>query len=75
MSETDLGKVTLYTLLSLNDRQKDSTKIELSQLSKMASRHPDLVILGQFAFDVGAKEQLSHKLIAKELNKLGYIDD
>ena len=66
--------MTLLTVLSLNERQREETKRELTILSKMAKRHPELTVLGQFAYDVGVKEQLGNKELARELNKLGYVD-
>ena len=66
--------MTLLTVISLNERQRDETKNELMILSKLAKRHPELTVLGQFAYDVGIREKLSNKELARELHKMGYLD-
>ena len=64
----------MLTVISLNERQRDETKNELMILSKLTKRHPELTVLGQFAYDVGIREKLSNKELARELHKMGYLD-
>ena len=41
----------------------------------MAKRYPELNILGQFAYDVGQRETMGNKELARELFRLGYVDE
>ena len=71
----DIGKVTLLTILSMNEKQRDKTKQELIDLKKLVENYDDFQVLGQFAYDMGLRETMTSKQIAKELNNWGFIDD
>ena len=74
LGDTDMTRVTLLSILSFNERQRESTLAELRGLHKLSQRYPELSVLGQFAYDVSQREKMTNKDLAHELHKLGFID-
>ena len=79
LADTDKGKVSLLVNLSISDNTKNQKHKELSKMKYLAEKYgeKDFTVFGQFAFDVRESNQqrINNNLIAKSLNKLGFINE
>ena len=67
----------MFVNLTFNDRVKKETESELKNLRGLCEKfgEKDLTVFGQYTFDVVQTEKLSNKMIAKQLNSLGLVDE
>lgn len=75
LGDSDLGNVTLFTILSLDDNQKNQKELKNMQYLCDKYQSEGFSVFGQFAYDIQGGMKLTNKEIAHRLNQLDLIDN